>query len=80
MEPYNQCINVRITTKDTEKEDRLCLKSPPKEGDIVEMVFFKFILLFLVLTYQLIYKHPSQSHLKRNWAWHNFWNPLTIDL
>ena len=25
------------------KEDRLCMKSPPKEGGVVQRVFFKFI-------------------------------------
>ena len=41
--PYNQAINVRIITKDIKKEDRLCMKSPPKEGGIVQRVFLKLI-------------------------------------
>ena len=43
IEPYNQAIKVRITTKDIKKEDRLFMKSPTKEGGIVQRVFFKFI-------------------------------------
>ena len=34
---------MQITTKDIKREDRLCIKSPPKEGGIVQRVFFKFI-------------------------------------
>ena len=30
-----------ITTKYIKKEDRLCMKSPPKEGGIVQRVFFQ---------------------------------------
>ena len=37
---------MQITTKDIKKEDRLCMKSLPKEGGAVERVFFKFITLF----------------------------------
>ena len=29
---YNQGINVRINTKDVRKEDRLCMKTSPKEA------------------------------------------------
>ena len=36
-------IKVRITIKDIKKEDRICMKSLPKEGDIVQKVFFKSI-------------------------------------
>ena len=31
IEPYNQGINLRITTKDIKKEDRLCIESPPPD-------------------------------------------------
>ena len=42
IEPYNQGINVWITTKDIKKEDRLC-NDIPTQGSIVQRVFFKFI-------------------------------------
>ena len=34
---------VRITIKNIKKEDRICMKSVPKEGDIVQRAFFKSI-------------------------------------
>ena len=34
---------MRITTKDIKKEDRLRMKSRPKEEGLVQRVFFKFI-------------------------------------
>ena len=34
---------MRITTKDIKKEDRLYITFPPKEGGIVQRVFFQFI-------------------------------------
>ena len=33
---------MRITTKDIKKEDKLCMKSQPKEEGMVQRVFFKF--------------------------------------
>ena len=31
-EPYNQCINVQVTTKDIKKEDTLYMNSPAPEA------------------------------------------------
>ena len=52
---------MRVTNKDIKEEDKLCMKSPPKEEGIVQRVFFKFIPLFLVLTYQMIYQYPRSE-------------------
>ena len=51
---------VRITIKNIKKEDRICMKSVPKEGDIVQGRFSNPS-PFLVLTYQIIYQDPRSE-------------------
>ena len=41
LETYNQGIQVQITMKDIKKDDRLCMKSLPQEGGIMQRVFLE---------------------------------------
>ena len=58
MQPYNQGIRMKITTKHIDKEVKFCMQSPPREEGIVQRVFFKFIPLFMILTFQIICQYP----------------------
>ena len=58
----------------------------PQRHISAKRVFLKFIPVFLMLTFQIIYQYPrceintpDVSQYKENWTWHNFWDSLPIN-
>lgn len=67
---------MQVTTKDVKKKDKLCMKSPSSEVECASCVF-KIQLPISVVNY---IKITGQGQHKWNWAWHNIWNLLLINL
>ena len=61
-EPYNQVINVQVTTRNIKTEDGLFMKSSTPEIS-VRKVFFRFNPLFVLLVSQIIYEYPRSGSI-----------------
>ena len=68
-----------IIIKDIKKRRYILHEITTKEG-IRQRVFFKFILQYCALTFQIIYQYPWSKSKKGRRAWENFWNLLIINL
>lgn len=71
-EPYNQCINVQVTTKDIKKEDTLYMNSPAPEALCAKGIC-QIQSPFSVVNFA---NNVSILHI----TWHNFWDLLSTNL